>query len=258
MEHLMPDLRLRVVVLGVVLAGCAAAPPDRAGARPPAFEIGRDTFAFANLVRAERPGWNDDFANYCLVMVRAASQFYRGARFDPALPPVGVEAYTRLAADVLARAPWAPPAPAAERVVIPGYPDLHAFSRAQETAIKTAFGGQIPSMVHPRTWRVGVAFSPAHQAALADELVAEVDAGRPAPLMITNFPHEDLLNHAVLVYGYRRRAPGLELLAYDPNDPGSPMGLVFDEQHRSFWVPPLPYSPPGRIRAFRLYTSPLL
>jgi len=35
------------------------------------------------LSRAERPGWNDAFANYCLVLARAASQFYRFARFAP-------------------------------------------------------------------------------------------------------------------------------------------------------------------------------
>jgi hypothetical protein len=75
--------------------------------------------------------------------------------------------------------------------------------------------------------------------------------------MITNYPDADLLNHAVLVYGYRDEAGVSEFLAYDPNDPGSPFGLFFDRTASGFSVPPLTYSPPGRIRAFRLYTSVL-
>ena len=114
-------------------------------------------------------------------------------------------------------------------------------------------------MFHWRTWRVGVDFPAAHQERLARELVGEVEARRPAPLMITNFPHEDLLNHAVLVYGAAGRLAeqGMDFLAYDPNDPGSPFTLYYDDASRAFWVGPLTYSPPGRVRAFRLYTSPL-
>ncbi|HSE96536.1 MAG TPA: hypothetical protein VLD61_11645, partial [Methylomirabilota bacterium] len=143
------------------------------------FAVGRDTFAFANLVRAERPGLNDAFANYCLIMARAAGQFYRFARFDPQAPAVSSGEYTRLTRAVLDREVWAPPVPAAERVVVPGYPDLHAFSRAQEAAIKAAFGSNVLSMMHPRTWRVAVALWPQHQAGVAHALRDEVDAGRP-------------------------------------------------------------------------------
>ena len=52
-------------------------------------------------------------------------------------------------------------------------------------------------------------------------------------------------------------AEGIEFLAYDPNDPGTPFPLYYDDASRAFWVGPLTYSPPGRVRAFRLYTSPL-
>ena len=33
--------------------------------------------------------------------------------------------------------------------------------------------------------------------------------------------------------------------------------LYYDDESRAFWVGPLTYNPPGRVRAFRLYTSPL-
>ena len=242
--------------LGLLATGCASVPsvgePTAARTR---FELERDAFAFANLVRAERPGWNDAFANYCLVLARAASQFYRFARFAPDQPAVSPEEYDRLVRLVLARAPWAPPLAEAARVIIPGYADLRSFSSAHEGVVKGTLGSNVLSMLHWRTWRVGVDFSPEHQERLARALVGEVEAGRPVPLMITNFPHEDLLNHAVLVYAHRPAQQGTDFLAYDPNDPGSPFTLYYDRGARAFWVAPLTYSPPGRVRAFRLYTS---
>jgi hypothetical protein len=249
-----------VTVLALLAAACAApAPrPDPATGGGLRFQLGADTFAFANLVRAERPGLNDGFANYCLVMARAASQFYRFARFAPASPRASAEEYATLVRLVLERAPWEPPASDPHRVVIPGYPDLHAFSRGEEALVKAAFGSNVASMVHWRTWRVGVALSARHQARVAEELLAEVKAGRPAPLMITNFPHADLLNHAVLVYDHREASGDVEFLAYDPNDPGTPLAVRFHRAEGRFWVAPLPYSPPGPIRAFRVYVSPLL
>jgi hypothetical protein len=244
--------------LTLLAAACASAPPPPAsGVESVPFELGRDAFAFPNLVRAQRPGWNDGFANYCLVMARAAAQFHRYARFAPDRPAVAPADYDRLVRLVLARPLWDSTRPEAERVTIPGFAGLREFSAAHEALVKAAFGSNVLSMVHWRTWRVGVAFSAEHQERLAQELLGEVTAGRPAPIMITNFPHEDLLNHAVLVYGRRPSVRGIAFLAYDPNDAGSPFELQYDDASRAFWVGPLTYSPPGRVRAFRLYTSPL-
>lgn len=251
----------------VALTGCAASgrdsvPPTIASSRtiPPGtgFELGRDTFAFPNLVRAEHPERAIDFANYCIVMARAASQFFRFARFAPDRAPLPPDEYTRLAREVMALSPREAPRRDGERVVVPGYPDLYALSRAQEPAIKAAFDSNLLSMMHWRTWRVVLPLGSGHQRRVAAELVAELDAGQPVSLMITNFPEPDLLNHAVLVYDYRRRSGGVAFLAYDPNDPDTPLEIHFDPATRAFWVAALPYSPPGRIRVFRLFASPLL
>ena len=262
--RLRPPCRLAPVLLaGLLLTSCASAPglPPSPAGRPAgraAFEVGRDTFAFPNLVRAESPDRAVTFANYCIIMARAATQFFRFARFAPHEPALSDAEYTALAREVLGFPAWRAPWPPERRVVIPGYPSLHAFSREREAAIKAAFGSSVLSMVHWRTWRVGLPLPPGHDVRLARELMDEVDAGRPAPVMITNFPAPDLLNHAVLVYGYRRGSRVVEFLAYDPNDPANPLALHFDPAAAGFWVEPLPYSPPGRVRAFRLYASPLL
>lgn len=261
--------RFTAIVVGVLLSlslpGCAgiggSTEPRRGGpasVSPARFDLQRDAFAFANLVRAQNPGRPGLFANYCIVMTRAANQFFRFARFAPERPSLSADGYRHLVREVLAIGAWEAPRADAERVVIPGYPNLYEFSRAHETTLKTAFGSQLPSMVHWRNWRVSFPLGPDHQARVAEELAREVAAGRPAPLMITNFPDPDLLNHAVLVYDYRVRSAVTEFLAYDPNDPTTPLAIHFDPATRGFWIEPLPYSPPGRIRAFRLYSSSLL
>jgi hypothetical protein len=247
------------LALGLGLAACAPVlAPGQPDAAAPRFDFDRDTFAFANMVRVEHPGRSDVFANYCIVMARAATQFFRFARFAPDRAPLPPGAYTDLTRKVLAIDPWEAPRREPERVVIPGYPDLRALSRAQEPAVKAAFGSNILSMMHWRTWRVAVRLSSSHQRGVATELIQEMDARRPAPLMITNFPEPDLLNHAVLVYDYRRRFGTVEFLAYDPNDPGTPLGIHFDPASSGFWLAEQPYSPPGKIRAFRLFGSPSL
>jgi hypothetical protein len=254
-----PGWRIGLVLLAVgLLCACATTRPPQGGSTPVArFDPSRDVFAFPNLVRAERPGLNDGFANYCLILVRGASQFFRFARFDPSASALTPADYTRLTREVLTIRPWDPPRPADARVLIPGYPDLQTFSRDQEQAVKAGLGSNILSMFDVRLWRVAVAFSGAHQTRLAHDLQDEVDAGRPVVVMITTFPHEDLLNHAVLVYEYRQETGVLEFRVYDPNDPGTPGTLYFDRTAQRFAVPPLTYSPAGPVRAFRLYTSPL-
>lgn len=253
-----------LLLVAVLLSACAGpgvlppldpATPRASGSR---FDPVRDTFAFRNLVRAEHPDRPVDFANYCIAMARVATQFFRFARFAPAEPPVSDAEYARLIRGVMRIPPWEAPWPAAQRLVIPGYPDLHAFSRAHEAAIKAAFGSQVGSILHWRNWRAHWPLGPDHQERVARELRTEVDGGRPAPIMITNTPEPDELKHVVLVYDYRWTSGVVEFLAYDPNDPGNPLSLAFDPAHRSFWVEPLTYGPPGRIRAFRVFTSPLL
>jgi hypothetical protein len=255
-----------LLVAALLLPACAgrSLPPGGLGpthrSRPQSggFALERDIFAFPNLVRALTPDRPVEFANYCIIMVRATGQFFRFARFAPDLPTVSGAEYDRLTRAVLDVPAWESPWDAERRIVIPGYPDLRAFSRDRESLIKTAFGPQWSSMFHFRLWRVVWAQPPGHQPRLARELIEEIDGGRPIPVMITSFPEPDYLNHSVLIYDYRRSGHAVEFSAYDPNDPGSPLGLHFDPGSGAFWVEPLPYGPPGRVRAFRIYTSPLL
>ncbi|HEY7519506.1 MAG TPA: hypothetical protein VIE36_14560 [Methylomirabilota bacterium] len=254
-------MRLAVLVLAVLAAACAPAPPRPAAivapdvTSVPGFAFEADTFAFANQIRARNRGVPDLYANYCFVLARAVRQFHQFARFEPNAPKVEPAAYERLVRAVVARAAWRPALPRAERVVIPGYPSLRAFSAGQEAAVKAGLGGRFWTWVHWTNWRVTYKpLPPGHQADVLQEIRDELAAGRLVQLLVTNWPKPEL-NHTVVAYGYRRQPAGIDLAVWDPNDPGAPGTLTFEDRQQRFWATHVYDTEPGTIRVFRMYYS---
>ena len=248
--------------LVVGLAGCASAPPiERSAPRPmsgAALRFGVDTLAFRNDIRWKNPGKTDMYANYCFVMARAVTQFYRFARFAPELPRVEPAVYTSLVSEVVARAPWEDPLPPADRVVIPGYASLYEFSAAQEAAVKAGLGGFVWTFIQWTNWRVVFPVTGGQQERVARETLAELDAGRMVQLLVTNLPKVEL-NHTVIAYDYRiYEGRFIEFIVYDPNEPEEPGRVAFDRAERSFFASGVYDTEPGEIRAFRMYYSPFL
>ena len=254
--------RIAVVALALVTAACVHAPAQPA-ARPvavsvPAFSFAHDTFEFANIIRERYPHVPDLYANYCFVLARAVRQFHQFARFDATAPRTDADEYTRLVRAVSSRAPWEPPLPPAERVVIPGFANLRALSAAQETAVKAGLNSRFWTLVHWTNWRVTMPLPDGHQAAVLDEVRDELAAGRLVQLLITNWPKHEV-NHTVVAYDYRIWDDGaVEFEVYDPNDPYVPGRIVFDRRHERFVATQLFDTTAGAIRAFRMYYGPLL
>ena len=242
-------------------AGCVGvAPPDAAVLQPirePLFRFGEDTFAFPNEVRSLNPGRDDLYANYCFVMTRGVVQFLKFARFDPSQPRLPEADYAELVKRVIARAPWQGELPARERVVVPGYRNLHEFSREAEAAVKAGLGSRFWTLVHWTNWRVVFRVSGEHQEAVAVEVIAELRSARPVLLLVTNWPLPEL-NHGVVAYDYRIVEGRVEFAVYDPNEPGRPGVISFQQDARRFWATRLFDTNPGLIRAFRMYHTPLL
>jgi hypothetical protein len=250
------------IVLVLVSAGCVSAPALDIGLRAsipdPTIRFGVDTFAFANENRVKYRGKPDLYANWCFVMARAVTQFHRFARFDPAAAPLTAGEYTERVRQVTARPPWHAALPPDERIMIPGYGSLYAFSRAQERAVKAGLTGRVLSWMHWTNWRVVYPMPRAQQEAVARETLAELQAGRSVQWLITNLPVIDL-NHTVVVYGYRAAGrDAIDFIVYDPNDPASPGTIRFDVPARRFWATRLYDARVGPIRAFRMYYSPFL
>ena len=260
-----PRGRVIALVLGLLMAGAACAtssvPPapvaDTAPVAVPGFSFATDTFDFRNDVRAEHPDADDLYANYCFVLARGLRQFFAFARFDPAAPRLDRAGYVERVRQVVARAPWEPPAPPDERVVIPGYLNLRALSAGEEEAVKDALGGRFWTWVHWTNWRVVFPVSAGHQAEVARAIMAEIAHERLAQLLVTNWPKPEL-NHTVVAYEFREAPASIEFLVWDPNDPEEPGILTFDRQQRRFVATRLYATAPGVIRVFRMYYSPWL
>lgn len=260
-------LNLLLVALAAALlpaAGCAARPASVA--RPPAaraFDPVRDTVAFPNdlvwayhfapdgtrttVPREPRP----EYAHRCFVVARLNRQFFDHAVFAPAPPPPGEAEARRLVRAVRSRSARQP-SPPDERVVIPGFADLHAFSAAHEAAFKDEAGTKAESYLQRGHWRMIVPFSRGHQAREAARLELELADGRPRVIHLVTFPSL-AMNHAVLVHAVRATPEALHFAAADPNLPGQPMELVFDRASRTFHWPRVPYFGGGAVDAYEVY-----
>jgi len=250
---------LLVVVL--LAAGCVSAPPLRTALTvsppEPAIRFGVDTFAFPNESRTKNRGKPDLYANWCFVMARAITQFHRFARFEPSAPRVSAAEYAERVSRITSRAPWRSPLPPDDRIVIPGYASLYEFSRDDEAAVKAGMGGRFWTWVHWTNWRIGFPMPRAEQEGVAQETLAELQAGRPVQWLVTNFPTWEM-NHTVVVYDYRVDGGRVDFIVYDPNDPTAPGLVRFDVEERRFWSTRLYDTGVGPMRAFRMYYQPLL
>src|ERR1700730_12798692 len=251
-----------LLFLAITLTGCATAghlETAVGGHAPiPVLHFGADTFAFRNESRPKNAGKPDLYANYCFVMARAIPQFHHFARFVPEAPRVSSAEYIELVRQVTSRPPWHDPLPLEERVVIPGFASLYELSKTEEQAVKAGLPGRFWGWVHWTNWRVTFSVTAAGQERVVVETLAEIQAGRPVQLLVTNFPIVEL-NHTVIAYDYRgSEGRFLELRVYDPNDPTKPGSIAFDRVERRFFASDVFDTNPGDIRAFRMYYTPLL
>jgi hypothetical protein len=230
-------------------------------ARPhpgPALTFGADTFAFRNDSRIHHKGKPDLYASRCFVLARAVVQFQRFARFEPDAPRLADARYTALVQQVTRLAPWRPPLPPAERIVIPGFESLHELTREAEAAVKAGLPRRLWTILHWTNWRIIFPLPSAQQERVAAEIVAELQAGRPVQLLVSDFPRIRF-NHSVLAFDFKVSDPdSIDFSVYDPNDPTVPGVMRFDRRVRRYRPAPLCGVSVPHFRAFRMYYSPLL
>lgn len=248
--------------LALVTAVCSSVSPLVVGlGRPwpgPALRFGVDTPAFRNDSRIHHRGKPDLYANWCFVLGRAVVQFQRFARFEPGGPRLAPAEYAALVRRITRRAPWRAPLPPAQRIVVPGYAGLHELTREQEAAVKAGLPGRLLGLLHWTNWRMVFPHPRSQQERVAAEIVSELQVGRPAQLLVTDFPRIEF-NHSVLVFDYRVSGPNtVDFIVYDPNDPTVPGVVRFDRLDRRYRPAPLCGVNVPHFRAFRMYCSPLL
>jgi hypothetical protein len=232
-----------------------------------AFRFEADSFGFANELlwsygfdaegtwRATQRIPEPEYAHRCFVLVRSARQFFQHARFAPErakLPEAELRERIRQVVRTSPRRRLRED----ERIVIPGYANLRALSRAQEALLKETLGGAVWSYVERGNWRMVIPLSRRHQASTAEELKTAIDANRPPIVHLVRFPKIEI-NHALLLFDYTESEQGISFSAYDPNAPDTPVPLAFDRASRTFLLERSAYFAGGRVDVYEVYHRPL-
>ncbi|HYR57119.1 MAG TPA: hypothetical protein VEO95_00760 [Chthoniobacteraceae bacterium] len=233
-------------------------------ARAGDFDLHRDTFAFSNdtvfaygvdeqgrlhISRREKPA---EFSHRCFVLARAVMQFHQFARFDPSQPKLSREEYRRQIKQVCRIPVWS--SGPRERIVFPGFADLHSFSIAYEGLLKENLGNWLPCYLRIGNWRMILGHLRAGQAAADRWLEESIARGQIRAVYLARFPH---LNHVLVVFAMRREPNGdVRFETYDPNYPDRSSWLYYRAAQRSFDYEKRWYFPGGRVNVMRVFISP--
>ena len=254
-------LKLTSILLALAFCGCAASTRNTSE-RP--FVFKQDTFAFANeLVWEYRldPASGQmththrepppTYSHRCFVMARSAGQFFKQAQFDPTLPPADEATYRRLIRQVMAGSPRRQ---AKERIIIPGYANLHAFSQANEVLLKEECGGAWQSYFQRGHWRMIFPFTRPHQERMSGQLTDSIARNGAVVVHLVRFPRLSI-NHAVVLFDSKEREREVEFAAYDPNRPEEPAQLIYDRVEQRFLFPANLYFAGGRVDVYEVYCA---
>jgi hypothetical protein len=261
---LAPSIIRLVMVLAMALPAGGCVSRREQGTFTRAFEFGRDTFAFSNelfWVYKIDPAtgkttheWREPpptYAQHCFVLARSARQFFQHARFDECLPRADEDTYRKLIRQVVARDPRHELGPT-NKVIFPGFPDLHGFSAANEGLLKAECGSMWQSYFQRGHWRMIWSFTTSHQRRMAQQLIDSIKKNRPPVVHLAHFPRLQI-NHALLFYDVRRCPEGWEFAAYDPNFSATPSKVFFQEKEGCFYFPAQSYFSGGKVDVYEIF-----
>jgi hypothetical protein len=242
-----------------------SSPPDRSIRT---FQFERDTFAFAHelvwkyhfdpATGAMTTGKADPppvYYHRCFVMVRSARQFFDHARFEPGLPMADAQTYRKLIREIVSRNPRRACA-GPERLVIPGYDGLRAFSQAHEPLLKAECGGAWQSYFLRSHWRMIFPVPGWHQEKMARQLKRSLGRRGVALVHLFRFPRITI-NHGIVLYGFAESEQNIEFTAYDPNLPAHPVKLVYERNRRVFTFAPNCYWGGGVLSVVEIFCGGL-
>jgi hypothetical protein len=237
-------------------------PPAETPARR--FQFERDTFAFAHelvwkyhfdpatgAMTTYRTDPPPTYYHRCFVLVRATRLFFDHARFAPELPPADPETYRRLVREIIARSPRRTCAEA-ERIVIPGYDGLRAFSQAHEALLKAECGAAWESYFLRSHWRMIFRVSGRFQQKMAEKLKRSLARRGVTLVHLFRFPRITI-NHGIVLYRFVESAENIEFTAYDPNLPEHPVILIYEKQRRVFTFAPNIYWGGGVLSVMEIF-----
>lgn len=248
-----------VAVTFAILCGCATRPP--CGERT--FAFGRDTMAFDNELlwdycvdeqgkRTTRPRKpRPAYSLHCFPVARAAKAFFLNARFDASQPMCANRDYRRLVKKVMNAGPRRA-LPAERRIMIPGYPDLNAFSRDHELLLKQECGTAVSSYFQRGHWRMILPFSAGRRQKAAEQFCQYISNNCPVVVHICTFPSLTI-NHAIVIFDAVQADGKIAFRYYDPNFADASGDLIYDKSKRTFQMGPNGYFRGGAVQAYQVY-----
>jgi hypothetical protein len=230
-----------------------------------AFDFERDTFAYPHELV-----WKYDFDadgrmsisksdppptyyHRCFVMVRATRQFFYHARFKPELPPADAATYENLIRQVVRRNVRLPCAET-DRIVIPGFEGLRAFSQAHEPRLKAYCGAPSESYFLRSHWRMIFPTPPWYRKWMVKKIRDSLPRRGLTLVHLFRFPRITI-NHGIVLYGLTESERQIEFEGYDPNIPEHPVKLLFEKQSQQFTFAANRYWGGGELKVFEIYAD---
>lgn len=230
------------------------------------FQFERDTFAYPHElvwnynfdpVTGAMTVCNSDppptYYHRCFVMVRATRQFFYHARFAPDLRAAGVETYRNLIRQIIRR-DVRRQAQETDRIVIPGFDGLRAFSRAHEPLLKALCGAPWESYFLRSHWRMIFPVPTWYREWMAKKLKASLPERGLTLVHLFKFPRITI-NHGITLFGFTESEAAIEFDAYDPNIPEHLVKLIYDKHHRQFTFAPNRYWGGGVLKVMEIYAD---
>ena len=254
--------RILIALTAIALASFTARgyePPAVPAPRP--FQYPDDTFAFKNetiwnyvngAVQPEDPNTRPrEYTGRCFVLTRASVQFWKFARFEPDAAPLPPNQLAHRIREICERSVWLPALSPSDRIVIPGYQNLHEASAKMTNVFQANIGLGWPFYFRPGNIVVGCWVTRALEARINGEIYHDLQMNTPTMIWMYRFPTK--LNHIIVVYTCQRDARGYHYLVYDTNYHDAPKHLDFDPQTRTFYYEPVYYFKGGPVTVHSIY-----
>ena len=230
-----------------------------------AFDFERDTFAYphelvwkyhfdeAGRMHVQKSDPPPTYYHRCFVMVRTTRQFFYHARFKPELPPADANTYQKLIHDVVRRNVRKPCAEA-ERIVIPGFEGLRAFSQAHEPLLKAGCGKPWESYFLRSHWRMIFPTPLWYRKWMLNKLKDSLPKRGLTLVHLFRFPRITI-NHGIVLYGMSESERQVEFEGYDPNIPEHPVKLIYEREQDEFTFAANRYWGGGPLKVVEIFSD---
>src|SRR5262249_7014567 len=115
-------------------------------------------------------------------------------------------------------------------------------------------GGEAESYFQRGNWRVVFPFFRAQEARTAKQMTEALQENRPPLLHLGGLP-DLVLNHCLLIFAARENEKEIRFEAWDPNQAGEPVPIIYRRADRTFYFHQNKYFRGGPLNVYEVYRS---